>query len=178
MQNPKRSGVNWRIIVVVVVVLVLIAAAAGFYVTRSRAAPAQPIDFPHKVMVSAGVPCLYCHNTAIKSPTAGIPSVEKCMGCHKIIATTAPRIVTLRTEYWEKQKPIEWVKVYDLPRFVYFSHEVHVVGAALNCETCHGNVGQMGVAQAVALTNMGWCLGCHEKQQNAEQLMDCVVCHK
>jgi c(7)-type cytochrome triheme protein len=178
MQKKNPIIQRWRLILGGVVVLVILGAALFYFTSGSRADPQQPFSFPHKVMVGAGVPCLYCHAYAIKSPVAEIPSVEKCMGCHKVIATNTPRITTLRTQYWEKQKPIEWVKVYDLPRFVYFSHEVHVEGAGLNCETCHGNVGQMNEAVKVANTNMGWCLGCHEKQPNYNQLMDCVVCHK
>jgi hypothetical protein len=162
----------------IAVLIILIAAVLFIYVKNTNAAPAQPISFPHKVMVGAGVPCLYCHAYAIKSLVAGIPSEEKCMGCHNVIATTAPPIVTLRTQYWDKKQPIEWVSVYKLPRFVYFSHQAHVSGAGLNCETCHGNVAQMNEAVKVVNTNMGWCLGCHEKQPNANQLKDCVVCHK
>jgi hypothetical protein len=70
------------------------------------------------------------------------------------------------------------VRLDRLPRFVHFSHEVHVVAGALNCEDCHGDVGHMTVTQPISRLEMGWCLDCHGKQPNADQLKDCVVCHQ
>lgn len=162
--------------------LVLLALGGGgyFFSTASAQAAAQqqqPIAFNHEVMVQAGVPCLFCHSGATKSETAGIPSVAKCMGCHQTIATANPQVQKLAA-YWQTQQPIPWVRVNQLPRFVYFSHEVHVVAAGLNCERCHGDVGHMTVTKPAAPFTMGFCLTCHEQQPNAPQLMDCVVCHK
>jgi c(7)-type cytochrome triheme protein len=99
------------------------------------------------------------------------------MGCHAVIATDAPGIQTV-AEYWQRGEPIRWVRVNRLPRFVYFSHRVHVVAAALNCERCHGDVAHMKIAEPVAHINMGWCLDCHNQQPNSAQLRDCVVCHQ
>jgi c(7)-type cytochrome triheme protein len=82
------------------------------------------------------------------------------------------------TGYWNRQEPIPWVRVNRLPRFVYFSHQVHVVGGGLNCERCHGDVGQMTAVRPVLSMNMGWCLSCHEQQSDAAQLRDCQVCHQ
>jgi hypothetical protein len=141
-----------------------------------RAAPKQPLPFYHVVMVGKGIPCLYCHADAMKSSSAGIPSVEKCMGCHNYIGTDLPAVQKL-SGYWRNQQPIPWVRVYRLPRFVYFTHEVHIA-QGLSCERCHGDVAHMKVVTAAEKVNMGWCLNCHEKQPNAEQLKDCVVCHK
>lgn len=161
--------------------LLLLIALGGTYfriATRTQAAASpQPIAFNHEVMVQAGISCLFCHPGATKSPVAGIPSVEKCMGCHKVIATTSPEIQKV-AGYWDRQEPIPWVRVNQLPRFVYFSHRVHVVAGGLNCERCHGDVGHMTVAQPVVKMDMGWCLSCHEQQPNAKQLADCVVCHQ
>lgn len=159
--------------------LVMIAIVVGLFLLASgtQAAPQQPIAFNHQIMVQAGISCLFCHSEATKSPVAGMPSVERCMGCHKVIATDSPEIKKV-AGYWERGEPIPWVRVNQLPRFVYFSHEVHVVTGGLNCERCHGDVGHMTVAQPVVNMNMGWCLSCHEQQPNAKQLMDCVVCHQ
>jgi Cytochrome c7 and related cytochrome c len=170
---------HWRIYTLGIVV-VLILIGVGVYFMQAPTADAayqQPIAFNHEVMVQAGVPCLFCHTEATKSAVAGIPSVARCMGCHRTIATDNPEIKKL-TVYWQEQKPIPWVRVNRLPRFVYFSHEVHVVAAGLNCEQCHGDVGHMTVVKPVVNFTMGFCLGCHEQQKNAPQLMDCVVCHK
>jgi len=145
--------------------------------SRAQAAAQTPIAFNHKAMVQAGIPCLFCHAGARNSPVAGIPSMEKCVGCHKVIKTDLPAIIEL-AGYWERQEPISWPRVNRLPRFVYFSHQVHVSAAGFNCERCHGDVGNMAMARRVVDMNMGWCLGCHTQQANAGQLRDCVVCHQ
>jgi hypothetical protein len=157
--------------------LIVLGGVYFLFIAEAEAAPQQPIAFNHEVMVQAGISCLYCHADALKSSAAGMPSIEKCMGCHKVIATDSPEIKKL-ANYWERQEPIPWVRVNQLPRFVYFSHRVHIVAAGLNCERCHGDVGHMTVARPVATMDMGWCLGCHEQQPNARQLVDCVVCHQ
>ncbi len=163
--------------VIALVVLVILLGGAGYvFGFRLPSTPEQPIAFNHKAMVGAGINCLFCHKDAMKSPSPGMPSDEKCMGCHKTIATDRPAVQQLAA-YWTRQEPVPWVRVNQLPRFVFFSHRVHVA-AGLNCERCHGNVGQMTVAQPVVTMDMGWCLSCHEQQPNAEQLKDCVVCHR
>jgi hypothetical protein len=164
-------------VVGILVVLAIVVLIAFFFATRSQAADSQPIAFNHQVMVGAGIQCLYCHDTAIKSPVAGIPSVEKCMGCHSYIATTNPEVQKVAA-YYQRGEPIPWQRVNVLPRFVYFSHEVHVVVAGFNCERCHGDVSKMTIDQPVVRMNMGWCLSCHLSQPNAPQLRDCVVCHQ
>jgi hypothetical protein len=176
MRLKTVSPAGWRIIVVIVVILVVATAAILLFVTQARAAPQQPIAFNHQVMGQLGIQCLYCHNTARESPAAGMPSVAKCMGCHKVVDPTNPVIKEVAA-YWDNQQPIPWVRVNVMPRFVFFSHEVHVNGG-VNCEACHGDVAHMTVDRPVVRMNMGWCLDCHEKQPNASQLMDCVICHR
>jgi hypothetical protein len=172
------SSPNMRRLLVGVVILVIILAGAYFlFGSQAQAAPQQPIAFNHQIMVQLGITCVFCHTDATKSSAAGMPSVEKCMGCHKVVATGVP-VIQQVAGYWARQEPIPWVRVNQLPRFVYFSHQVHVVAAGLNCERCHGDVGHMTVARPVVKMNMGWCLGCHDQQPNAAQLRDCVVCHQ
>jgi c(7)-type cytochrome triheme protein len=162
-------------------VAVLGALVLGsLYLARASGAQAafsRPISFDHKSMMDAGMTCLFCHTGATRSAAAGIPSVESCMGCHNLIEIDSPEIMALH-EYWARQEPVHWARVNRLPRFVYFSHRVHVATAGLNCERCHGDVGQMAEARPVVDMNMGWCLGCHEQQPNASQLRDCIVCHQ
>jgi c(7)-type cytochrome triheme protein len=178
MQEKNGSAGLRRVIVAAVVVVVVLVGAYFIFVTNGRAdAPSQPINFPHKAMVQLGITCVYCHNTALKSPAAGMPSVQLCVGCHKTIKSTNPEIQKV-LGYFDRNEPIPWNRVYLLPRFVYFSHQAHVVAGGLNCETCHGDVANMGVAVKVVDMNMGWCLNCHEKQPNAAQLKDCIVCHQ
>jgi hypothetical protein len=177
MRAIRSSPILWRLIAGVALVVIVLVGAYFVFASRSRAAPQQPIDFNHQVMVSVGIQCLYCHNGVTRSPAAGMPSVQKCMGCHNVIATQLPQVQEL-ANYWERQESIPWVRVYRLPRFVFFNHQVHVVAGGLNCERCHGDVGNMVEMHAVVDMNMGWCLGCHGQQPNAPQLKDCSVCHR
>ena len=100
------------------------------------------------------------------------------MGCHAIIATEDKAVQALAS-YWERGQPIPWNRVNQQPDFVYFSHQPHL-GAGINCETCHGDVGHMTVARPVVKMDMGWCLDCHLKQPEAKaaRLTDCLACHK
>ena len=160
--------------------LLVATVLGGIYLARApgaQAASFQPISFDHKSMVEAGMDCLFCHTGVTKSPAAGIPSVESCMGCHSLIEIDSPEILGLAA-YWDHQEPIRWARVNRLPRFVYFSHQAHVLAGSLNCERCHGDVAQMAEARPVVRMNMGWCLGCHEQQPNGKQLRDCIVCHQ
>jgi c(7)-type cytochrome triheme protein len=177
MRAIRNLPLLWRLLAGAVLVVIVLVGGYFLFAPGSRAAPQQPIQFNHQIMVRSGIQCLYCHNTATRSPAAGIPSVEKCMGCHKVIATDRPQ-VQLLAGYWERQEPIPWARVYRVPRFVFFSHQVHVNAAGLNCERCHGDVGNMVETYAVVDMNMGWCIGCHEQQDRAAQLKDCVVCHR
>jgi hypothetical protein len=163
-----------------IALLIIAGIAGGIYLSRTQAlaAPEQPIAFSHQTHTQAGVQCLYCHPGALRSQVAGIPSVQKCMGCHTIIATDSPTIQVV-AGYWERQEPIPWVRVNVQPDFVFFSHQAHL-GASLNCETCHGDVGQMDVVQPVVKMDMGWCLNCHLEQPQVKiaRLADCLACHK
>lgn len=175
--NKSQIKALRRWIIGAAILFLLFGGAYLVIVPKSQAATQQPLPFNHEIMVQQGITCEFCHTEARRSATAGMPSVQKCMGCHKYIATNTPAIGIL-WGYWQRQEPIPWVRVNKLPRFVYFSHEVHVTVAGLACEKCHGDVGHMTVDVPVVTMNMGWCLSCHEKQPNAPQLKDCVVCHQ
>lgn len=136
--------------------------------------PEQPIPFSHKLHAGdKKIPCQYCHSSARRSITSGIPPLNTCMGCHRLVATDRPWIQKI-TESYKKDQPISWVKVHDLPDFVRFSHKIHVVGGGLDCQECHGKVQDMEVVEQVAPLQMGWCIDCH-KQKGAKQ--DCMACH-
>lgn len=160
--------------------LILLLILAGVLLTRApvMASPRQPIPYNHQTHVEGGVQCLFCHASALRSDIAGIPSVQKCMGCHNTIATDSNAVKEL-AGYWERGEPIQWIRVSKQPDFVYFSHQAHL-GAGVNCENCHGDVGSMKVTQQLVKMDMGWCLDCHLKQSEAEvaHLADCLSCHK
>ena len=57
-------------------------------------------------------------------------------------------------------KPLQWVRVHDLPDFVYFNHSIHVK-KGVGCETCHGRVDRMPLMLQKSSLQMEWCLDCH-----------------
>lgn len=89
----------------------------------------------------------------------------------------------LKPDPSKKPKPIEWVKVHDLPDFVFFPHNRHV-NAGVACQKCHGPVETMERVRQMEHFSMGFCVNCH-RDVNAKGLdgkkvhasTDCVVCH-
>lgn len=136
--------------------------------------PEQPIAFSHVTHVAKNnIECQYCHSGVSKSPFATIPSVETCMGCHKLIKTDSPEIQKLKNHYDEK-RPVEWEPVNNLPEHVYFTHEWHIK-AGIGCQNCHGQVQQMDVVEKVSSLKMGFCVSCH--RENGASI-DCLICHQ
>ncbi|CUS39667.1 putative Menaquinol oxidoreductase complex ACIII, cytochrome c subunit ActA [Candidatus Nitrospira nitrificans] len=134
----------------------------------------QPVPFSHARHAGRlKVDCLYCHRFASLSATAGVPSVQLCMSCHRNLMKETPDTRKL-LGYWERQEPIPWVRLHRLPDFVYFTHEMHL-RARLRCIDCHGHVGRVSLTPRAASYEMGWCLTCHQ-QRGAS--LDCWTCHK
>ena len=162
-------------------------------------APRQPILFSH--LIHAGsfqIDCQYCHADARRSEYAGLPSVERCLGCHKVIgAQDNPEIAKIQS-YAERGEPIPWVRVFKVPEFTYFPHKPHV-RAGVTCQSCHGPVEQMrvvgartgprlvndlvnliGFKPAPPPLSMGWCIDCHRREnatRGTQAPLDCVACH-
>jgi hypothetical protein len=125
-------------------------------------APEQPIAFPHKV--HAGdyrIACLYCHYGARTSRHAGIPSASVCMNCHSMLEKQTVEIEKLK-EAVQMGRPVAWIKVHNLPDFVYFNHSQHVL-SGVACQRCHGPVEIMDKVEQVAPLTMGWCIDCHRE---------------
>jgi len=122
--------------------------------------PEQPIKYSHKLHAGdLGIDCRYCHFNVETSSHATIPTTETCMNCHAVVKTDSPEIAKIHASFAEN-KPIEWVKVHQLPDYVYFDHSRHV-NSGVSCVTCHGRVDQMEVVHQVEPLSMGWCLDCH-----------------
>ncbi|HIM50486.1 MAG: cytochrome c family protein [Vicinamibacterales bacterium] len=134
---------------------------------------AQPIAFSHAQHVTAvGVDCQFCHAYARRGPVAGIPSVQRCVGCHRVVLNEQPEILKV-LEYWENAEPIPWIRVHDLPDYVRFAHKPHI-RAGVDCADCHGQVEKMHAAVQVESLSMGWCLSCHQER---DVTRDCLACH-
>lgn len=124
-------------------------------------APDQPLPFSHKIHAGDNqIACQYCHFGAEKSRHAGIPSVDTCLNCHNVVRRDSPEIAKIHKAKADG-KSIEWVRIHKLPDFVYFSHQRHVAGGKIDCQTCHGEVQNMERLQQESTLNMGWCVNCH-----------------
>jgi Cytochrome c7 and related cytochrome c len=130
------------------------------WVTRQGQRPDQPIPFSHKHHVEGlGLQCQYCHTSVEKSSYAGIPPTKTCINCHAQIWTNAELLEPIR-QSWATGASIQWIRVHDLPDFVYFNHEIHV-NKGIGCASCHGRVDEMPLMYMENTLQMEWCLNCH-----------------
>ena len=130
------------------------------YNTQVNVARHQPVPFSHKHHVQGlGLDCRFCHSSVEESASAGFPSSKVCMGCHAMVWKDAPMLEPLR-ESFQSDRPIEWIRVHDLPDFAYFDHSIHVA-KGIGCTTCHGHVDEMPLMWRTETLNMDWCLECH-----------------
>jgi mono/diheme cytochrome c family protein len=153
--------------------------------------PEQPIYYSHKVHAGINqINCLYCHGSAMESKHAAIPSVNVCMNCHKAINTyeKGPKLYTedgkevdgtaeiqklyeyagfdpANAAKWDPSmaKPIQWIKIHNLPDHVYFNHSQHVKAGNVQCQSCHGEITAMDEVKQVSELSMGWCVNCHRQ---------------
>jgi hypothetical protein len=126
--------------------------------------PVQPIPFSHKVHAGdLKMDCRYCHSTVDKTAFAAIPPTQTCMNCHAAIRSESELLTKMRTSY-TVGTPISWIKVHDLPDFVYFNHSAHV-NKGVACVTCHGRIDQMEEVHQSQPISMGWCLNCHREPE-------------
>jgi mono/diheme cytochrome c family protein len=151
-------------------------------------APIQPIHYSHKIHAGANqIECKYCHSSARVSKHSGIPSLNVCMNCHEYIAEyngeedlengytrdfytneikklySAVGWDEENQEYTGNTKPVKWVRIHNLPDFVYFNHAQHAQVAKIECQTCHGPVEEMEIMYQYSPLTMGWCIDCHRE---------------
>mgnify|MGYP006247397297 FL=1 len=127
--------------------------------------PTQPIAFSHKIHAGQyEIDCNYCHTGVNISKSANIPAVNICMNCHGVINTDKPEIQKILTAY-EENRPIEWVRVHNLPDLAYFNHSQHVAVGGIECNTCHGPIEEMDVVYQYSELTMGWCINCHRESE-------------
>ena len=120
----------------------------------------QPIPFSHKHHATGlGIDCRHCHYSVEESSFAGIPPTKTCMTCHSQIWNEAPMLEGVRESY-RTDASIEWVRVHDVPDYVYFNHSIHVA-KGVGCATCHGRVDQMPLVRKAASLQMSWCMDCN-----------------
>ena len=159
---------------------------------RTGYQPVQPIFYSHKVHAGINqINCLYCHGSAWESKTAGVPAVNICMNCHRAITEYGKESAKIydgngeevngsaeiaklykyasfdpkKPNSWDatKAKPVEWVKIHNLPDHVYFNHSQHIRAGKVQCQTCHGEITAMDEVKQVSELSMSWCINCHRQ---------------
>ncbi|WP_207462579.1 cytochrome c3 family protein [Azospirillum sp. SYSU D00513] len=170
-----------------------LVVVTGFIIVRSGpfwnvGSPiTQPIPFSHAVHAGElGMDCRYCHSSVEVAATAGVPTVETCMGCHSQVWTAASALAPLHASM-ATGEPLAWNRVHQLPDHVRFHHGIHVA-RGVECATCHGDVERMAQVRKVETMSMSWCLDCHwdpharlssgsVPPDRLAQLDDCSICH-
>jgi hypothetical protein len=169
---PRRT-----VIVVALVLVASVAARARATVTAGQAAPSQgpvqPIPYSHKTHLALGLQCRTCHVNPDAGKLMTYPPTQFCMGCHQTIAADRPAIQKL-AEFAASGKPVPWVRVYQVPDYVYWQHGSHLE-AKVDCAECHGPVADRDViAVETNVTRMLGCVTCHDKRL---AFTDCSACH-
>jgi hypothetical protein len=169
----RRQPPIVMLVLIIVATIVGIGVGAGFAVSGLKAGPAQPIPFSHRIHAgNKKISCFFCHPYASVSSNAGLPSMEKCLLCHNMIASKFEPISRI-SRYNERKEGIPWVRVIDLPDFVRFDHQAHIA-AGRDCGECHGNVKVMDRVTQAQTMDMNFCITCHQKNKVS---VDCFLCH-
>jgi mono/diheme cytochrome c family protein len=130
-------------------------------------APVQPIPFSHKQHAGdMKIECGYCHTGVYKGKQANIPGVNICMNCHSQVkegSRFGKDGIAKVIDHYQKNRPIQWVRVHNLPDLAYFNHSQHTVAGGLECVKCHGQIDSMEVVKQYSNLTMGWCINCHRE---------------
>nr|WP_276498227.1 cytochrome c3 family protein [Pontibacter litorisediminis] len=160
----KSNAVRTLVVLIFVVVLLdlTIDKVMGIGIQQGYA-PKQPIAFSHKLHAGEHqIDCNYCHTTVYESKSASIPSANICMNCHSQIKTESAEIQKIYRAI-ERNEPIQWVRIHNLPDLAYFNHSQHTQVAGVECQTCHGPIQEMEVVYQYSPLTMGWCIDCHRE---------------
>jgi hypothetical protein len=168
---PKVANAWSKASLITIILLVLglgwavLTLQRSDFVTSANQFVEQPVQFSHQHHVGGiGIECRYCHTSVEVSPSAGIPPTKTCINCHSQIWNQSPYLEPVRASFRD-DKPLHWVRVHDLPDFVYFNHSIHVK-KGMGCETCHGRVDQMPLMLQQNSLQMEWCINCHRNPEN------------
>ena len=160
--STLRSIVIWLFILVVTKESIDGLYSVGI---QQGYAPKQPIAYSHKLHAGQyKIDCNYCHVGVNRGKSATIPSANICMNCHGVIKKESPEIQKIYASI-EKNQPIEWIRVHNLPDLAYFNHAQHVNVGNVQCQTCHGEIQKMEVVEERSSLTMGWCIDCHRRTE-------------
>ena len=167
-ENAKSLAANSAVKTGIIVLVFLLGgkatidAAYGVGIHQGYA-PEQPIQFSHKLHAGQyQINCNYCHTGVYEGKGANVPSANICMNCHNAIKRESPEIQKIYKAL-EKDEPIQWVRVHNLPDLAYFNHSQHTNVGGLECKNCHGEIEKMEVVEQRSSLTMGWCIDCHRQ---------------
>lgn len=158
--NVAKASIVIAVLIGGLAFYVYTQVARSSYLTNVYAERQQPVQFSHKHHVGDdGIDCRYCHTSVETAASAGMPPTQTCMNCHTQIWKDSPYLEPVRASYRDN-KPLEWIRVHDLPEYVYFNHSIHVA-KGVGCASCHGDVSNMASVSQQQTLQMEWCLSCH-----------------
>ncbi len=155
------------------ILVMLAGVVAAFLWGRRPAAPEQPVTFDHSLHLEQNLKCTDCHRLVEHSEKAGLPTANLCMTCHQVIKSDSPEVQKI-AQFQQTRQFIPWVRLYEVPEFVYFNHSRHVK-AEIECAECHGNTGTTVVSAPEKEFTMATCMDCHRVRGASN---DCLTCHK
>jgi len=183
----KKLAKNKKFIMFIVLLCVILLGSAGWKGmwetgVHTGYQPVQPIKFSHQLHAGINkVDCQYCHSGAYSSKNASIPSLNVCMNCHNYVKAsekydgkTSPEIMKIYSAldynedtgvYGTNTKPVEWIRIHNLPDLAYFNHSQHVSVAGIECQKCHGPIQTMEEVYQYAPLTMKWCINCHRETE-------------
>lgn len=151
----------------------LLLLGSLLFAQKNSEPPVQPIPYSHKQHLALGLKCSNCHEMPDPGEMMGIPAASKCMSCHQSIKKDSPSIQKL-AGFAGQNRLVPWVRVYQIPSYVSFSHKAHLESGA-TCETCHGAVSQREQLRRETDISMGGCMDCHRAKKAS---LDCAYCHE
>lgn len=183
----KKLSKNKKFIFFIVLLCIILLGSAGWKGmwetgVHTGYQPVQPIKFSHQLHAGVNkIDCQYCHSGAFTSKNASIPSLNVCMNCHNYVTAsekydgkTSPEIMKIYTaldynedtkQYGENTKPVEWIRIHNLPDLAYFNHSQHVSVAGIECQKCHGPIQTMEEVYQYSPLTMKWCINCHKQTE-------------
>ena len=183
----KKLSKNKKFILFIVLLSVIFLGSAGWKGmwetgVHTGYQPVQPIKFSHQLHAGINkVDCQYCHSGAYSSKNASIPSLNVCMNCHNYVKAsekydgkTSPEIMKIYSAldynedtqvYGTNTKPVEWIRIHNLPDLAYFNHSQHVSVAGIECQKCHGPIQTMEEVYQYSPLTMKWCINCHRETE-------------
>jgi mono/diheme cytochrome c family protein len=186
-EGLKKLTKNKKFILFIVLLSVIFLGSAGWKGmwetgVHTGYQPIQPIKFSHQLHAGVNkIDCQYCHSGAFTSKNASIPSLNVCMNCHNYVTAsekydgkTSPEIMKIYNAldynedtkvYGTNTKPVEWIRIHNLPDLAYFNHSQHVSVAGIECQNCHGPIQTMEEVYQYSPLTMKWCINCHRQTE-------------